>query len=41
VEQRVAETTACAEQELKLSQPSGPAALALRELTQQLLGRAQ
>jgi len=41
VEQRVAETTACAEQELELSQPSGAAALALRELTQQLLGRAQ
>ncbi len=41
VEQRVQETTACAEQELERCQPSGPAALALRELTQQLLGRKQ
>jgi geranylgeranyl diphosphate synthase type I len=41
VEQRVQETTACAEQELERCQPSGPAAEALRELTQQLLGRTQ
>ncbi len=41
VEERVAATTACAEQELERCQPSGPAALALRELTQQLLDRAQ
>jgi geranylgeranyl diphosphate synthase type I len=41
VERRVHETTACAEQELERCQPSDPAAQALRELTQQLLGRTQ
>jgi len=41
VQQRVWETTICAEQELERSEPSGPAAQALRELTQQLLHRTQ
>ena len=37
VAQRVRETTACAEQELERCEASGPAAPALRELTQQLI----
>lgn len=41
VQQRVQATTACAEQELERCRPSGPAAQALRELTQQLLHRTQ
>jgi geranylgeranyl diphosphate synthase type I len=38
-ERRAQETTLCAETELAKSQPSGPAAQALRDLTQQLLHR--
>jgi geranylgeranyl diphosphate synthase type I len=41
VQQRVQATTACAEQELDLCEPGGPAAQALRELTRQLLYRTQ
>src|SRR5579859_7220616 len=41
VQERVRETTACAELELERCEPSGPAATALRELTQQLLHRNQ
>jgi geranylgeranyl diphosphate synthase type I len=41
VQARVQETTACAEQELERCQPAGPAAAALRELTQRLLQREQ
>jgi geranylgeranyl diphosphate synthase type I len=41
VQQRVAATTACAEQELERCQGTGPAAAGLRELTQQLLYRTQ
>jgi geranylgeranyl diphosphate synthase type I len=41
VQQRVWETTICAEQELERSEPSGPAAPALREITAQLLHRNQ
>jgi geranylgeranyl pyrophosphate synthase len=38
-ERRAHETTLCAETELAKSMPTGPAAQALRELTQQLLHR--
>jgi geranylgeranyl diphosphate synthase type I len=41
VQQRVKDTTACAEQELERCQPAGPPAQALRDLTQQLLHRIQ
>ena len=41
VQQRARETTLCAEQELEECEGSGPAAPALRELTQQLLHRSQ
>jgi geranylgeranyl diphosphate synthase type I len=41
VQQRVRETTLCAEQELERCEASGPAAPALRQLTQQLLHRNQ
>ena len=41
VSRRVLETTACAELELERCQPTGPAAQALREVTQQLLHRIQ
>lgn len=39
VQQRVLERTACAEQALERCQPAGPAAVALRELSIQLLNR--